>query len=153
MTQEARKNAYRYCQFRDTQFALYDAYAKRHGLSLKTLLVVNVLYYAPEGMTQAEICRRTLQSKQTVNQIVRHLLDSAHATTAEVPSDKRNKTIRMTPAGRACYGAVVRHITWAEDTAMSLLSAEEQQQLIALSRTFTHHLTRLVQQEREEAEE
>ena len=52
MTQEARKNAYRYCLFRDTQFALYDAYAKRHGLSLKTLLVVNVLYYAPEGMTR-----------------------------------------------------------------------------------------------------
>ncbi len=35
---------------------------------------------------------------------------------------------------------------------MSLLSAEEQQRLIALSRTFTQHLTRLVQQEREEAE-
>lgn len=45
ITKETRKNAYLYCKFRDEQLALYDEYAKRHGMLMKTLLVVNVLYY------------------------------------------------------------------------------------------------------------
>lgn len=45
---------------------------------------------------------------------------------------------------------VVRHITWAEDTAMSMFTAEEQKQLIELSRTFTKNLAKLVNQEAKE---
>ena len=59
----------------------------------------------------------------------------------------------MTDAGRAYCEKVVRHITWAEDTAMSMFTPEEQKQLIDLSRTFTKNLTRLVNQERSEMEE
>ena len=62
------------------------------------------------------------------------------------------KRQRMTEAGREYCGQAVRHITWAEDTAMSLFSAEEQKQLIALSRKFTENLTVLINQETEEAE-
>ena len=40
ITKETRKNAYLYCKFRDEQLALYDEYAKRHGMLMKTLLVV-----------------------------------------------------------------------------------------------------------------
>ena len=83
MTKEDRKNAYLYCKFRDEQFALYDEYAKRHGMMMKTLLVVNVLFYAKEGLTQTEICQRTFQSKQTVNVIIKSLLDDQYVTIAE----------------------------------------------------------------------
>ena len=37
MTKEDKKNAYLYCKFRDEQFALYDEYAKRNGMMMKTL--------------------------------------------------------------------------------------------------------------------
>ena len=150
MTKEDRKNAFLYCKFRDEQFALYDEYAKRHGMLMKTLLVVNVLFYAKEGMTQKEICQRTFHSKQTVNLIMKNLLADGYVTAAEMPVEKRNKIVRMTDAGRAYCEKVVRHITWAEDTAMSLFTPEEQKQLIDLSRTFTKNLTRLVNQEEEE---
>lgn len=150
MTKEDRKNAYLYCKFRDEQFALYDEYAKRHGMLMKTLLVVNVLFYAPEGMTQTEICRRTFQSKQTVNLIIKNLLADSYVTLAEVPENKRNKIVQMTDAGRAYCEKVVRHITWAEDTAMSMFTPEEQKQLIDLSRSFTKNLTMLVNQEKED---
>ena len=150
MTKENRKNAFLYRKFLDEQFALYDEYAKRHGMSMKTLLVVNVLFYAKEGMTQKEICQRTFRSKQTVNLIIKNLLADGYVTAAEMPEDKRNKIVRMTDAGRAYCEKVVRHITWAEDTAMSLFTPEEQKQLIDLSRTFTKNLTRLVNQEEEE---
>ena len=150
MTKEDRKNAYLYCKFRDEQFALYDEYAKRHGMLMKTLLVVNVLFYSKEGMTQTEICKRTFQSKQTVNLIIKNLLSDNYITVTEVPENKRNKIVQMTEAGRAYCEKVVRHITWAEDTAMSMFTPEEQKQLIELSRTFTKNLTMLVNQETEE---
>ncbi len=151
MTKEDKKNAYLYCKFRDEQFALYDEYAKRNGMMMKTFLVVNVLFYdafyQEGGMTQKEICRRTFQSKQTVNLIIKNLLAENYVTVTEVPENKRNKIVRMTDAGRARFEKVVRHITWAEDRAMSKFTPEEQKQLIALSRRFTQELTRLVNEE------
>ena len=135
MTREDKKNAYLYCKFRDEQFALYDEYAKRHGMLMKTLLVVNALFYTKDGMTQAEICKRTFHSKQTVNLIIKHLLADGYVTVAETPENRRNKIVQMTDAGRAYYEKIVRHITWAEDTAMSM------------SRTFTKNLIILVNQE------
>ncbi len=150
MTKQDKKNAYLYCKFRDEQFALYDEYAKRHGMLMKTLLVVNVLFYAEDGMTQTEICKRTFQSKQTVNLITKNLLSYSYVTVAEMPENKRNKIVRMTETGRAYYESVIRHITWAEDTAMSMFTPEEQKQLIDLSRIFTKNLTILVNQEMED---
>ena len=150
MNKEDRRNAYLYCKFRDEQFALYDEYAKRHGMLMKTLLVVNVLFYAKEGMTQAEICKRTFQSKQTVNLIIKNLLAHNYVTVTEAPQNKKNKIVRMTEVGAEYCEKVVRHITWAEDTAMSMFTAEEQKQLIELSRTFTKNLAKLVNQEAKE---
>ena len=150
MTKEDRKNAYLYCKFRDEQFALYDEYAKKHGMLMKTLLVLNVLFYAKEGVTQTEICRRTFQSKQTVNLIIKNLSADGYVTVTEVRENKRSKLVQMTEAGRIYCEKVVRHITWAEDTAMSMFTPEEQKQLIDLSRTFTKNLTMLINQETDE---
>ena len=155
ITAEDRKNAYLYCKFRDEQFALYDEYAKQNGMLMKTLLVVNVLFYDDfydkGGVTQREICQRTFQSKQTVNLIIKNLLADGYVTVTEVPENKRTKMVRMTDAGRAYCEKVVRHITWAEDTAMSMFSPEEQKQLVDLSRTFTKNLTNLIHQEMKES--
>ena len=120
---------------------------------MKTLLAVNVLFYDrvydQGGMTQAEICQRTFQSKQTVNLIIKNLLAEGAVTVTEAPEDRRNKLVQMTEVGSARYEKVVRHITWAEDTAMSMFTPEEQTRLIDLSRAFTKNLTMLVNQETE----
>ena len=135
MTKEDKKNAYLYCKFRDEQFALYDEYAKRNGMMMKTLLVVNALFYAKDGMTQKEICQRTFHSKQTVNLIMKNLLADGSVTAAEMPEDKRNKIVRMTDAGRSYCEKVVRHITWAEDTAARCLPTKRMP-LVSLSRRY-----------------
>ena len=120
---------------------------------MKTLFVVNVLYYddfyGRGGVTQAEICRRTFQSKQTVNLIVKSLLNEAYVTVEECKGNKREKLVRITEAGKAYCEKVVCHITWAEDTAMSMFTQEEQKQLIDLSRAFTKNLAELINQETE----
>ena len=147
MTKEARKNAFLYCKFRDEQFALYDEYAKSCGILMKTFLVLNVLFYARDGMTQKEICGRTFQSKQTVSLIVKKFLQDGHAELAQNTEDRRNKIVRLTGEGRAFAEKPVRHITDAEDAAMAMLAPEEQAQLIDLSRRFTQNLTELVKGE------
>lgn len=150
MTKDDKRNAYLYCKFRDMQFALYDEYAKKNGLLMKTLLVLNVLYYAKDGMMQKEICGRTFQSKQTVSLILKSLMKDGYAAAEEADGDRRNKRVRLTEEGRAYAKKTVVHITWAEDTAMSMFAPEEQAQLIRLSRTFTQNLTMLIHQETEE---
>ena len=118
---------------------------------MKTFLVLNVLYYAQDGLTQKEICGKTFQSKQTVSLIIKSLHEEGYLTLMEKTGDKRNKTVKLTASGRAYAERPVRHITWAEDTAMSRLSVEEQEQLIALSRRFTLNLAELVNGSEEES--
>jgi len=144
MTKEDRRNAFLYCRFRDEQFALYDEYAKSNGILMKTFLVLNVLFYAKDGMTQKKICERTFQSKQTVSLIIKKLLDEGYVTLLENSDDRRNKTVCMTDAGRTYSEKTVRHITRAEDIAMSMFTPEEQKTLIDLSRRFTRNLEALV---------
>jgi hypothetical protein len=55
MTKEDRRNAFLFCKFRDEQFALYDEYAKRNGILMKTFLVLNALFYAKDGTTQTRL--------------------------------------------------------------------------------------------------
>lgn len=150
MTKEDKKNAYIYCKLRDEQFAAYDEYVKRHGMLMKTLLVVNVLFYSPDGMTQRDICGKTFQSKQSINLVVKNLLADGYVSVTEVTEDKRMKVVHMTESGRAYYEKVVRHITWAEDTAMSMFTPEEQRQFVDLSRSFTRNLEKLIKNESEE---
>ena len=149
MTKEDKKNAYLYCKFRDEQYALYDEYAKRDGLLMKTLLVLNALYYAKDGMTQKEIKDSTFQSKQTVNLIIKNLLKEAYVTVEENPENKRIKFVKLTEEGRNYAKEPVVHITWAEDMAMSMFTPEEEQ-LISLSRRFTKNLTKLINESEDE---
>lgn len=75
---------------------------------------------------------------------MKNLFGDGYVTLIENEDDRRNKTVNLTESGRAYAGKPVRHITCAEDTAMSLFTPEEQEQLIALSRRFTENLTKLV---------
>lgn len=146
MTKQDRKNAFLYCKFRDEQFAMYDEYAKSNGILIKTFLVLNVLFYANDGMTQKQICERTFQSKQTVSLIIKNLLIDKYVTLEENIEDKRNKIVKMTEVGRNYAEKPVRHITNAEDTAMSMFTPEEQEALIDLSRRFTRNLEKIVKE-------
>ena len=150
INREDKKNAFLYCKFRDEQYALYDEYAKSNGLLMNTFLVLNALFYAKAGITQKKICEMTFNSKQTVNLIIKNLLKDDYVTLEENPEDRRNKLVSMTTAGRSYAEKPVRHITWAEDTAMSMFTPEEQEQLIALSRRFTQNLIELVNRNEEE---
>lgn len=141
---ESRRNAYIYCALRERQYARYDRHARDNGLTMQAFLVVNALYYAPEGLAQARICEMTLNSRQTVSLVTKRLVAQGYAQTASDPNDRRASIVRLTDAGRAWAHDMVRRITRAEDEAMAALTPEEQETLVSLSRRFTENLIRLI---------
>ena len=85
-----------YCGLRDRQHAVYDRCAKRHNLTVNELFVLDILWFAPDGCTQKEICERLSANKQTIAAITGRFLKKGYIRMEEVAKDRRNKRIRFT---------------------------------------------------------
>lgn len=60
-----------YGRMRDLQFAAYELYARKHGLTAKELFVLDIVWFAPNGCLQSEISERLSATKQTVSAIIK----------------------------------------------------------------------------------
>lgn len=143
---DAYQNAVRYVRLRDTQFDVYVRYAKRFGIPVKSLFVLNALYYAPEGCNQMEICVKAYSSKQAVSAIVKGYLAQGYVELTELPSDRRNKLVRLTEAGWKYAEPIIPPVTEAETTAMAYLNPGQQNALVELTAAFGDHLQRLLEE-------
>lgn len=104
---EVNKNVIRYVRLRDTQFDVYVQYAKRFAIPVKSLFVLSALYDAPEGCSQMDICIKAYSSKQTVSAIIKGYLERGYVSLTELPTDRRNKLVRLTAAGRKYAESIV----------------------------------------------
>lgn len=121
---DAYKNVVRYVRLRDMQFDVYVRYAKRFGIPVKSLFVLNVLYYAKEGCTQMEICVKAYSSKQAVGAIIKGYMAQGFVELLELPTDRRNKLVRLTEAGRKYAEHIIPPVTEAETAAMAHFTPE-----------------------------
>lgn len=144
---EVYQNVVRYVRLRDTQFDVYVRYAKRFGIPVKSLFVLNALYDTPEGCNQMEICLKAYSSKQTVSAIIKGYLKRGYVELTELPRDRRNKLVRLTDAGRRYAEAIVPPLTHAETAAMARLTPEQQSMLVELTTVFGDHLQELLKEE------
>lgn len=143
---DAYQNVVRYVRLRDTQFDVYVRYAKRFGIPVKSLFVLNALYYAPEGCTQMEICVKAYSSKQTVSAIVKGYLAQGYVELTELPTDRRNKLVRLTEAGWKYAEPIVPPLTDAETAAMAYFTSEQQNALVELTAAFGDYLEELLEE-------
>ena len=79
---------------------MYEEWAKGHGLSLNSLLVLYSFFEDGEACTQKQICQKWLIPKQTVHGILKDFEKRGYIELVPVSADKRNKQIRLTPAGQ-----------------------------------------------------
>ena len=135
-------NAYvnQYCRLRDVQFAAYELYARRHNLTAKELFVLDILWFAPEGCLQADICERLSATKQTISAIIKKFLKKGYVTLTESETDRRNKIIRFTEAGMEYTRAIIPPAAQAENDAMAELSGEQQAELVRLTDLFSEQM-------------
>lgn len=131
-----------YCRLRDRQHAVYSKCAKRHDLTANELFVLDILWFAPEGCTQTEICERLSSNKQTIAAIITRFWKKGYLTLEEVAEDRRNKRIRFTDAGREYAGAIIPPAAEAENSAMAELGLENLTELIDLTTKLTESMER-----------
>lgn len=129
-----------YCRLRDRQHAVYSKCAKQHDLTTNELFVLDILWFAPEGCTQTEICERLSANKQTIAAIVTRFWKKGHLILEEVAEDRRNKRIRFTEAGRVYAGAIIPPAANAENLAMAELGAENLTELVDLTTRLTENM-------------
>ena len=138
--EEVRSQVNKYCLLRDVQFAAYELYARAHGLTAKELFVLDVIWFAPDGCLQSEICERLSATKQTVSAIIKKFLKKGYVTLTEVETDRRNKIIRFTEAGMEYAGGIIPPAAEAEIDAMAELPEDDIAELVRLTTLFSGHM-------------
>ncbi len=129
-----------YCKLRDVQFAAYELYARKHGLTAKELFVLDLIWFAPEGCLQSEICGRLSATKQTVSAIIKKFLKQGYVKLTESETDRRNKIIRLTSEGKKYVKKIIPPAAKAEIDAMAELSGEDIAELVRLTTLFSNYM-------------
>lgn len=135
--EEVRAFVNQYCLLRDMQFAAYELYARKYGLTAKELFVLDIIWFAPDGCLQSEICDRLSATKQTVSAIIKKFWKLGYLSLTESESDRRNKIIRFTEAGVEYTKKIIPPAASAEIDAMAELSGEDIAELVRLTTLFS----------------
>ncbi len=136
--EEVRAFVNQYGRLRDVQFAAYELYARKHGLTAKELFVLDIIWFEPDGCLQSDICERLSATKQTVSAIIKKFLKQGYVSLTESEADRRNKIVRFTKAGIAYTQKIIPPAAHAEIDAMSGLSGEDIAELVRLTARFSH---------------
>ena len=146
----ARDYDNRYCRLRDMQFAAYELYARKHGLTARELFVLDILWFSPEGRLQSDICERLSATKQTISGIVKKFWQIGYLSLTESNQDRRNKIVRFTPEGYAYAEKIIPPAAEAEVQAMAELTEQEMETLLWLTTRFSESMKQRFDKIREE---
>ncbi|MGT2666893.1 MarR family winged helix-turn-helix transcriptional regulator [Streptococcus rifensis] len=132
--------AKQYAKLRDEQFALYEHYARQHGMNYKGLLVLLWLYNNPQGISQKTLCDKTYSTKQVVYAIIHGYIEKGYATMEPSQKDKRSKIVVLTQVGREYVAGIVEPLDRMEEQAISHLNQEQMNALLKGTAFFTQYL-------------
>lgn len=108
---------------------VYEEWAKAHGLSVNSLLVLCAIYDGGKNCTQKKISQRWLIPKQTINMVFKDYEHKGFVEQFPLPEDKRNKVIRFTKAGKEYADTIVTELRKAELSAIEEIGVERMRQL------------------------
>lgn len=138
--EEVRAHVNQYCHLRDVQYAAYELYARKHCLTSKELFVLDIIWFTPDGCLQSEICERLSATKQTVSAIIKKFWKMGYLSLTESETDRRNKIVRFTEAGRAYAEKIIPPAAKAEVDAMAKLSGEDIAELVRITTLFSNQM-------------
>lgn len=136
--EEVQRYVNQYCALRDIQFSAYELYARGHGLTAKELFVLDLIWFASDGCLQSEICERLSATKQTVSAIIKKFWKQGYLSLTESETDRRNKIIRLTDAGKKYISEIIPPAANAEIDAMSKLSDMDIAELVRITTIFAN---------------
>jgi len=127
-----------YCNIWHQMNAIYEEYAKSLGLSYTSLYTLNIIA-AQENCTQKTICQRTMMPKQTVHAIITGFWKQGLVLLQEVPTDRRNKVILLTEAGKGYVSGILPKIRKAEQSAMMRLNENQRSTLLESTKLYMEY--------------
>lgn len=136
--EEVRTYVNEFCRLRDIQFAAYELYARRHGLTAKELFVLDIIWFASKECLQSEICERLSATRQTVSAIIKKFMKQGYISLTGSETDRRNKIVRFTEAGIKYAEKIIPPAADAEIEAMCELHKEDIAELVRLTTLFSH---------------
>lgn len=137
---EMRKYVNQYCKILDMQFAVYELYARKHGLTAKELFVLYIIWFAQDGCLQSQITEQLSLTKQTTSAIIKKFLTKGYISLTESKADRRNKIIQYTDAGKEYAKQIIQPIADAEIASMSEMSDKDITELVRLTTSFSNHM-------------
>lgn len=142
--EEVRNYVNQYCRLRDVQFAAYELYARKYNLTAKELFVLDIVWFAPDGCLQSEICERLSATKQTVSAIIKKFWKLGYISFTESETDRRNKIVRFTDTGKEYTAKIISPAANAEINAMAELdlSGEDIAELVRLTTLFSNQMAK-----------
>ena len=138
--EEVRAYVNQYCLLRDVQFAAYELYARKYGLTAKELFVLDIIWFSENGCLQSEISERLSATKQTVSAIVKKFWKLGYLSLTESEADRRNKIVRFTEAGVEDTKKIIPPAANAEIDAMAELSGEDIAELVRITTLFSNQM-------------
>lgn len=129
-----------YWVLRDMQFAAYELYARRWGLTAKEVFVLYILWFSPEGSLQSEICEKLSATKQTVSAIIKKFWKAGYLEYTESEKDRRNKVLHFTDAGKAYTEKIIIPVIKAENEAMAELNEKDVAELVRLTTLLSRRM-------------
>lgn len=142
--EEVRGYVNQYCLLRDVQFAAYELYARKYGLTAKELFVLDIIWFSEGGCLQSEISERLSATKQTISAIVKKFWKLGYLSLTESEIDRRNKIVRFTEAGRDYAEKIIPPAAKAEVDAMAELdlAGEDIAELVRLTTLFSNQMAK-----------
>ena len=138
--EEVRAYVNQYCLLRDVQFAAYELYARKYGLTAKELFVLDIIWFSEIGCLTVEISERLSATKQTVSAIVKKFWKLGYLSLTESEADRRNKIVRFTEAGVEYTKKIIPPAANAEIDAMAELSGEDIAELVRITTLFSNQM-------------
>ena len=110
--------------------AVYECWAKKHGLNNNLLLTLYLLKEFPDDCTQHLICEKLMLPKQTVNSILAGLEARGFVEKKVSPKDKRVKLLTCTEQGAAYADELLQKMDDFEERALRNMTDAQRNALL-----------------------
>ena len=108
---------------------VYEDWAKAHGVSVNSLLVLSAVYEEMEDCTQKRISQRWRIPKQTVNSVLKDFERKGFVELLPMKEDERNKLIRFTPKGKEYADIIISKLRKVELFVSEKMGTQRMEQL------------------------
>ena len=118
----------------------YSSFAKKMGVDVSELYVVDALWDYEQGLTQKAICELCDMGKQTVSAICKRLSSRGFVASHPSETDKRERIMALTDEGRNWWRPTLERVREIEAKAAAAISAEDAEMFVRVVKKYVNIL-------------